>query len=152
MAAIARIIAVALSIGFTSYAGADEQRARINYMIHCQGCHLPEAAGYPGKVPRMKDFVGYFLHSREGREFVVRVPGVSTSSLPDDELTELMNWLLVTYSAEQLPKNFVPFTVDEVAALRPDLEGDPEKTRKGILERVAADMPALAGELKTQNH
>ncbi len=151
MATLARMIAVAFLIGSASYAGADDQRARVNYMIHCQGCHLPEAAGYPGKVPRMKDFVGYFLHSREGREFIVRVPGVSTSSLPDDELTELMNWLLVTYSAGQLPKNFVPFTVDEVAALRPELEGDPETTRKGILERIAVGMPALAAELKTQN-
>ena len=152
MATLARIIAVAALISFTSDAGADEQRARINYMIHCQGCHLPEAAGYPGKVPRMRDFVGYFLHSQEGRAFIVRVPGVSTSSLPNDQLTELMNWLLLTYSAPQLPKNFVPFTVDEVARLRPDPEPDPETTRKGILERIAAEVPALAQELKTQSY
>lgn len=152
MATLARIIAVAALISFTSDAGADEQRARINYMIHCQGCHLPEAVGYPGKVPRMRDFIGYFLHSREGREFIIRVPGVSTSSLRNDQVTELMNWLLLTYSAPQLPRNFVPFTVDEVAALRPDPEPDPETTRKGILERIAAEVPALAQELKAEIH
>ena len=151
MAVISCVAAVALLTVFTSNAGANEQRARVNYMIHCQGCHLPEAAGYPGKVPRMKNFVGYFLHSQEGREFIVRVPGVSTSLLPNDELTELMNWLLLTYSARQLPENFMPFTVDEVARLRPDLEGDPETTRKVILERIAADVPALAQELKLEN-
>ncbi len=151
MEVISCVAAVALLMVFTSNAGANEQRARVNYMIHCQGCHLPEAAGYPGKVPRMKNFVGYFLHSQEGREFIVRVPGVSTSSLPNDELTELMNWLLLTYSAPQLPKNFVPFTVDEVAALRPDLEPDPETTRKGILERIAATLPSLAQELSSEN-
>jgi hypothetical protein len=113
---------------------------------------LPEAVGYPGKVPRMKDFVGYFLHSREGREFIIRVPGVSTSFLANDQVTELMNWLLLTYSAPQLPKNFVPFTVDEIAALRPDPEPDPETTRKGILERIAAEVPALAQELKAEIH
>jgi mono/diheme cytochrome c family protein len=152
MATLARIIAVAALIGFTSDAGADEQRARVNYMTHCQGCHLPEAVGYPGKVPRMRDFIGYFLHSREGREFIIRVPGVSTTSLPDDQVTELMNWLLLTYSAPQLPKNFVPFTVDEVAALRPNPEPDPEKTRNSILERIAAEVPALAQELKAEIH
>lgn len=152
MATLARIIAVAALISFTSDAGADEQRARINYMIHCQGCHLPEAVGYPGKVPRMRDFIGYFLHSREGREFIIRVPGVSTTSLPNDQVTELMNWLLLTYSAPQLPRNFVPFTVDEIAALRPDPEPDPETTRKGILERIAAEVPALAQELKAEIH
>ena len=116
-------------------------------MIHCQGCHLPEAIGFAGKVPRMKDFVGYFLHSKEGREFVIRVPGVATASLPDDELTEMMNWLLLTYSAEQLPEPFVPFSVAEVAALRPDLEADPETTRMRILELIAQQLPSLASEM-----
>ena len=152
MATLARIIAAAALIGFTSDASADEQRARVNYMTHCQGCHLPEAVGYPGRVPRMRDFIGYFLHSQEGREFIIRVPGVSTTSLPNDQVTELMNWLLLTYSAPQLPKNFVPFTVDEVAALRPDPEPDPETTRKSILERIAAEVPALAQELKSETH
>ncbi len=152
MATLVRIIAVAALFGFTADVGADEQRARVNYMIHCQGCHLPEAVGYPGKVPRMRDFVGYFLHSQEGREFIIRVPGVSTSSLRNDQVTELMNWLLLTYSAPQLPKNFVPFTVNEVAALRPDPEPDPEATRKRILERIAAKVPALAQELEAEIH
>ncbi len=152
MATLVRIIAVAALFGFTADVGADEQRARVNYMIHCQGCHLPEAVGYPGKVPRMRDFVGYFLHSQEGREFIIRVPGVSTSALRNDQVTELMNWLLLTYSAPQLPRNFVPFTVDEVATLRPDPEPDPEATRKRILERIAAKVPALAQELEAEIH
>ena len=95
----------------------------------------------------MKDFVGYFLHSREGREFVIRVPGVATASLPDDELTEMMNWLLLTYSAEQLPQPFVPFSTEEVAALRPDLEADPDRTRMRILRKIAEELPALANNL-----
>lgn len=130
---------------------ADDQRAHINYMIHCQGCHLPDAIGFAGKVPRMKNFVGYFLHSKEGREFVIRVPGVATASLPDDELAELMNWLLLTHSAEQLPDPFAPFSVAEVAALRPDLESNPEKTRIRILEKIAAGVPSLARELEQDN-
>ncbi len=128
-------------------AGADDHRASVNYMIHCQGCHLPDAIGFSGKVPRMKNFVGYFLHSKEGRAFVIRVPGVATASLPDDELAELMNWLLLTHSAEQLPDPFAPFSVEEVAALRPDLEGNPDKTRMRILEKIAEDLPSLAREL-----
>ncbi len=142
---------MALAMGLVPVAGADDHRARINYMIHCQGCHLPEAVGFVGKVPRMKDFVGYFLHSREGREFVIRVPGVATSSLPDDQLTELMNWLLLTYSAEQLPEPFVPFSVAEVAALRPDLEANPEKTRMRILWQIAQELPTLALELEQES-
>ena len=145
---LARVIIGALAVGIVPAANADDHRARINYMVHCQGCHLPEAVGFVGKVPRMKDFVGYFLHSRAGREFVIRVPGVATASLPDDELTEMMNWLLLTYSADQLPQPFVPFSTEEVAALRPDLEANPEKTRMLILGKIAQDLPSLAVELE----
>ena len=144
---MAGFFTLALTIALIPLANADDHRARTNYMIHCQGCHLPEAIGFAGKVPRMKDFVGYFLHSKEGREFVIRVPGVATASLPDDDLTEMMNWLLLTYSAEQLPEPFVPFSVAEVAALRSDLEADPETTRMRILKLIAQQLPSLANEM-----
>ncbi len=128
---------------FCTGAYADDKRAHVNYMIHCQGCHLPEAVGVPGKVPRMKGFVGYFLHSEPGREFLIRVPGVSTSSLSDDRITELMNWLLETYSAAELPEDYQPFTVSEIAVLRTRPEPDPERTRESILAGIAENDPAL---------
>jgi hypothetical protein len=125
---------------------ADERRAEVNYMLHCQGCHLPDAAGFEGRVPPMKNFVGYFLNSDEGRQFVVRVPGVAQSALNDDELAELMNWLLASFSAEQLPDPFVPFTADEVRGLRVDPEPDPVATRARIIDDLAETLPSLAVE------
>ena len=95
----------------------------------------------------MSNFVGYFLHSQEGREFVIRVPGVATSSLADDELTEMMNWLLLNFSAQELPDPFVPFSIDEVAALRPNLEEQPQTTRIRILQKIAENLPNLASNL-----
>lgn len=130
---------------------ADDGRAHVNYMLHCQGCHLPEAQGFEGKVPPMKDFVGYFLHSGEGREFLIRVPGVAQSALNDDEVAELMNWLLTTFSVDQLPRSYQPFTPAEVAALRADPVGDPEAAREIILSALATDLPLLAAELANNN-
>ncbi len=100
----------------------------------------------------MKDFAGYFLHSREGREFLVRVPGVSTASLPDDEIAELLNWLLTTYSAAQLPRDFTPFSEAEVSRLRTRPESDPEATRRIILNQIAAESPYLAPQIAANNH
>jgi hypothetical protein len=145
------VIAVALAIVFSTVVNADDHRARINYTIHCQGCHLADASGLDGEVPRMNSFVGYFLHSKEGREFVIRVPGVATSSLEDDELTEMMNWLLLNFSAQELPDPFVPFSTEEVAALRPKREEQPQKTRIRILQRIAESLPDLASDLDAEN-
>ncbi len=151
---MATVIRMAFLVGLLCSAGvavADDERAHENYMLHCQGCHLPKAEGFAGKVPVMKDFVGYFLHSQEGREFLIRVPGVSHSALSDAEVVELMNWLLQTHSAGQLPDPYTPFTEAEVAQLRKYPEGDPEHTRQIILAQIATELPALASELAETN-
>ena len=144
------IVAIVLSSPFGSDAWAGDKRANVNYMIHCQGCHLPDASGVLDAVPAMNGFMGYFLHSQEGRDFLVRVPGVSTASLPDDEIAELLNWLLKTYSLEQAPAEFEPYTEAEVARLRTNPETDPETTRKIILDKIATELPALAEELASK--
>lgn len=126
---------------------ADDRRAEVNYMLHCQGCHLPEAAGFEGKVPPMKDFVGYFLHSAEGRDFLIRVPGVAHAALSDEEVAELMNWLVQSFSAAQLPDPYQPYTRDEVAMLRDHPERDPDAARQKILADLATRLPAVAESL-----
>ncbi len=133
-------------------ATADDRRAEANYMLHCQGCHLPGAEGSEGRVPPMNDFVGYFLHSQAGREFLIRVPGVAHAALSDGEVTELMNWLLRRFSLAQLPKQFEPFTVAEVSRLRRDVEQAPDATRIRILAKISADNPSLEIELADNNN
>ena len=130
---------------------ADDQQATSDYLLHCQGCHLPQAVGVPGHVPRMNSFLGYYLHSEAGRQFVVQVPGAATANLTDARLANLMNWLLLTYSAAQLPDNFKPYSVDEIARLRPNLEPDPVATRVRILQSIAADLPKLASEMESNS-
>lgn len=122
---------------------ANGERAWVNYALSCQGCHLPDAMGMQGKVPRLNGFVGYFLHSDAGRRFVIQVPGVSNSNLSDEELSELMNWILIEFSAAQIPTNFVPYTAEEVNKLRKDPEPDPLDRRGDILTELAATVPEL---------
>jgi len=113
---------ILLAMLFVSvYAGARElntERAHSNYMVNCQGCHLADGSGLPGSVPSMKDFVGNFLMVPGGREFLIQVPGSANSPLDDAALAELLNWILLSMSSEQLPAGFVPYTAGEVAAVR----------------------------------
>ncbi|HCU89584.1 MAG TPA: cytochrome C [Gammaproteobacteria bacterium] len=92
--------------------------APVNYILHCQGCHRPGGGGYPGIVPNMRNQVGLFLRSRDGRAFLVQVPGVSQSSLSDAELAALMNWMLPEFDPLHVTSDFKRFTADEVREYR----------------------------------
>lgn len=93
-------------------------QAHVDYIIKCQGCHRPDGSGDNHSNPPMNGFVAKFLGVPGGREFLVRVPGVATAALDDKRLTDLLNWTLYRFDAPDVPADFRPYTVDEVARLR----------------------------------
>ena len=108
-------------------------RAKTNYMLNCQGCHQADGTGLPGKVPSMRGFAGRFLQVAGGREFLVQVPGSSNSPLDNAQLAELLNWILVTMSAEQLGDSFQYYTEGEVAEMRRHVLVDVGQTRASLV-------------------
>lgn len=134
-----RLLACAVLLFAAAPGHANDQRAAINYMLHCQGCHLPEAEGFPGKVPRINGFIGNFLGSSEGREYLIQVPGVATAGLDDADVAELMNWMINKFGAEQLPDGFDSYTTEEVARLRRSPELSPNATRSRILRELGIE-------------
>lgn len=120
-----------------AYAGVGNiQRARLNYILHCQGCHLPDGSGFVGKVPNMKGYVGNFLQVEGGREFLVRVPGSATTPLGDAALAELLNWMLFAFSAAQIPESFAPYSAAEVGRLRVRPLQEVEKHRAVLVSNI----------------
>lgn len=92
-------------------------RAKFNYQMLCQGCHTPDGTG--GKsVPKIKNYIGYFLQNKVAREYLVRVPGSANSSLNDEQLAEVLNWMILEFGGESVPKNMQYYTTNEVAELR----------------------------------
>ncbi len=117
---------------------ANPARAHTNYMLNCQGCHGPDGSGSrDGAVPVMKNFVGQFLQVPGGREYLVQVPGSANAAIPDDQLAELLNWLLPRLSDAEMPANFKPFTAPEVERLRAVPEADVGGTRARLIEAIA---------------
>ena len=98
--------------------GCSPTEARLNYMLQCQGCHLPSGQGLPGEVPSLQEMPGKFLQVAGGREFLVRVPGAINAPLDDVQLAATMNWILQGFSAATLPDDFVPYTAAEVTSIR----------------------------------
>ena len=108
-------------------------RAKTNYMLNCQGCHQADGTGLPGNVPSMRGFAGRFLQVAGGREFLVQVPGSSNSPLDNAQLAELLNWILVTMSAEQLGDSFQFYTEEEVAEMRRHVLVDVGQIRASLI-------------------
>jgi hypothetical protein len=91
---------------------------RINYQLQCMGCHHADGGGEGTRVPSMRQTLVLFSSTAEGREFVMRVPGVAQAPLSDTELATLLNWMARNLSDVPLPGNFVDYTSAEVSAMR----------------------------------
>lgn len=97
---------------------AHPQRARIDYMLKCQGCHQPDGSGNMVNTPPLAGEVSKFLAVPGGRVFLGRVPGVASVDLDDERLAELLNWSLYRFDPAHIPAGFKPYTSAEIRALR----------------------------------
>lgn len=107
------------SVSASEWVGVSKpQRAEYNWVMHCRGCHGVNARGSKGGAPDMVGIVSQFLHTEEGRAYLVRVPGVAFVSLDDSDVAELLNWLTQHFDREHLPATFLPYSAKEVERLR----------------------------------
>lgn len=121
------------------------ERARQNYILKCQGCHRPDASGSDATAPAMAGVIGQFLSVKGGREYLARVPGVSTAALGDAELAEVLNWTLWRFDAAHMPQNFKPYTAAEIGHLRRDpLRTNASAMRKELIAKIESYEPAAA--------
>lgn len=97
---------------------SNPRQAHQDYILKCQGCHRPDGSGDDRSNPPLRGVVARFLTIAGGRAFIGQVPGVATVDLDDRRLAELVNWTLHTFDAEHLPRDFRPYSPEEIAALR----------------------------------
>lgn len=126
--------------GLFAFAGVAQTTAprspRVNYMLNCQGCHLPDGRGIPGTVPVMKGFLANFLTVPGGREYLAQVPGVANSTLSDADLAALMNWL-IPEMGPTIPSDFKPYSAKEIGALRRNRLQDVNSARAALVTQMS---------------
>ncbi|WP_246611145.1 cytochrome C [Aquisediminimonas profunda] len=105
-------------LSFGADALGSNPRARQNWMLKCQGCHRADATTKPLNAPPLAGEVAKVLSVPGGREYLARVPGVATVNLPSDEVAELLNWTLIRFDPAHVPRDFRPYTGDEIETLR----------------------------------
>ncbi len=123
-------ILVSISCGMTSgllcivFTGAgqvnaqvNEARAQFHYQMFCQGCHGADGSG-SRTVPVIRESIGAFLTSQEGREYLIRVPGVANSPLHNAQLAELMNWTIMQFAGDSIPDGWQGYASSEVGEYR----------------------------------
>ncbi|MFK7731426.1 MAG: cytochrome c [Pseudomonadales bacterium] len=111
------LLIVLLFLPLNLQAEAEQDRAKFNYQLFCQGCHGPTGAGRKG-VPRMHSEMGVFLNSQAGREYLVQVPGAANAPISDAQLADVMNWTLNQFAGESLPAQWRKYTEQEVTEYR----------------------------------
>jgi mono/diheme cytochrome c family protein len=90
----------------------------VNFQVNCMGCHRADGSGQAGRVPSIRHSLVLFSASREGRDYIVRVPGVAQSPLSDADTAALLNWMARNLSDLKLPPDFLDYSEAEVQGLR----------------------------------
>ena len=102
---------------------------RTNYLLYCSGCHRVNGEGKPPNVPTLISELGRMVSVKEMRSYLVRIPGALQAPLSDEELADVVNWLLREFNSDTLPENFQNFTTAEVTEGRRNALLDPIKYR-----------------------
>ena len=106
-----------ITLSCRAFAQQPDGQTEFNYKLYCQGCHTSNGMG-GGDVPPLTNAVGYFLNTKEGRAYLIQVPGVAFSILDDKQIAHITNWIIKKFAGASEPKKWNPYTADEVAEYR----------------------------------
>ena len=126
-------LALAMAGCVTLFMAADAAIAQtgeeqFRYLQYCSSCHLVDGSGVPPEVPNLRRDLGNLLDTPGGREYIVRVQGVTEVPLPADVTANVLNWIMRNFYPDR--EQFVPFTKEEVEAGRADPLYDPISFRE----------------------
>jgi mono/diheme cytochrome c family protein len=120
VAVVAAVVAAMGSLAVVSaVAGpAPLEKVYSNYLLGCGGCHGIDGVSNARLVPQLRGQVGYFLNTKQGREYLVRLPNVAFYTASNEELAEMLNYMVFTFGGAGVPASAKPYTAVEVARLR----------------------------------
>lgn len=114
-----------------------DKRARIDYTLHCSGCHGMDGLGKPtAGIPVFTDQVGHFLRMPEGRAFLMQVPGLLGARLPDDRAAAVTTWMVRAFAGPSLPPDFMPYTAEEAKRYRESRPADVIGRRNALYRQL----------------
>jgi hypothetical protein len=131
---------LALALATPAALGASPE---LDYMLNCQGCHLPDGSGLAGAVPSLHE-VGRFLRTSRGREYLIRVPGSAQSPLDDAALAALLDWIVGRFDPDTAATGYRRFDAAEVARWRRPPLTEVDALRAELLAELSASDASAA--------
>ena len=116
-----------------------------DYVEYCSGCHGMQGNSAPAEIPVLRDRVGYFMCTKDGRDYLIRLPNVAYSAIADNqELAEMMNFVVFGLGGNSAPKGATPFTATEVERLRAKALGTQSliAARAQVVDKLISDCAA----------
>ena len=125
-----------------SAAGAQQYTPRVNYVLHCAGCHGMTGEGSQvGGIPAFPHSVAYIASIDAGRTYMMHVPGVVSAGLSDAQIAEVTNYILAEWSDGAA---FTPFDAAEVTRRRAVPVSNVVEYRREVAGELAAQGIELA--------
>ena len=118
-----------------------------HYYEGCGGCHGLDGISARHEIPVLRDSVGAFLCSDEGRRYIIRLPNVAFANMDNRTLAETMNFVVFELGRGSVPAGAKPYTAEEVGGLRRmPLKNQPlAQLRASVLAQGSAPCRAPAG-------
>jgi mono/diheme cytochrome c family protein len=144
---VAAALIAAGGLGAPATAAGSEAWARSAFLERCGGCHGLDGKAAAAVVPDLRDQVGYFLCTPEGRAYVGRLPNVAFSAVSDQQLAEIVNYAVFKVGGSSAPPGAKPYSAAEVGRLRrnPLTATDLVAQRSRVAEAVIRSCPAAEG-------
>jgi mono/diheme cytochrome c family protein len=126
------------------------------FISNCAVCHQPDGKGAPSVYPPLAGSVGRYVALKEGRAYVIDVVSFGMGGkidsggdsfegdmppwpqLSDQDVADVLTYVLTGLNAKLLPADFKPISADEVKA---------ERVKKLTAAGVHAERDALIKEL-----
>jgi mono/diheme cytochrome c family protein len=110
---------------------------RVDYVLHCSGCHAFDGRGLEHKgIPALKDQIGYYLRSEEGRAYLMQIPGLLGAGMSDERAAAVTNYIVLRFAGASLPDNFVPYTAAQAKRYREMRPANIPSLRRALVAKL----------------
>jgi len=109
-----------------------------NYMLQCQGCHKANGEGFGESVPDLRSVGRQLLAVPAGRQFYVSVPGSANAPLSDQQLAEVLNFIIADILGDEDGRDdsLTRFTEEEITSYRSIRIADVQRLREDLVKSV----------------